>query len=128
METLWKCAAVGLTASLLGLTIRRESAEQTLLLGLSAAAMILITALRSLGAVSELLRSAGENGGLSAAMTVPVLKSLVLALIGRLAGGFCRDAGQSAVAAAVETAAVCAILCVSVPLLESLIAVIVSYT
>ena len=57
MELLWKCAALGIAASLLGLAVRKEREEQALLLGLAAAAMIVTAAVQSLSGAEELLRS-----------------------------------------------------------------------
>jgi stage III sporulation protein AD len=128
MELMWKCAALAVSASLLGLAVRREREEQALLLGLAAAVMILASAIGSLKSTEELLRSAGERAGLSPALTLPVLKSLGLALLGRISAGICRDAGQAASASAVELASVCAILCVSLPLLQSLLELVFAYT
>ena len=127
MELMWKCAALGVSASLLGLAVRREREEQALLLGLAAAAMIFAAAIGSLQGTEELLRRAGERSGLSPALTLPVVKSLGLALLGRFAAQLCRDAGQAAAAAAVELASTCAILCVSLPLLQSLIELVFAY-
>jgi stage III sporulation protein AD len=128
MELMWKCAALAVSASLLGLAVRREREEQSLLLGLAAAVMILTSAIGSLKSAEELLRNAGERAGLSPALTLPVLKSLGLALLGRISAGICRDAGQAASASAVELASVCAILCVSLPLLQSLMELVFAYT
>ena len=128
MEVLWKCAALGIAASLLGLTVRREREEQALLLGLAAAAMIAAVALQSLSGAEEALRRAGERSGLSPVLTVPVLKSLGLALMGRFSAELCRDAEQAAAASAVELASSCAILCVALPLLQSLLELVFAYS
>ncbi len=128
METLWKCAALGLTASVLALLARRHSEEQALLLGAAAAVMILLTALQSLESLGSLLRRAENGSGLGAEFTVPVLKSLGLSILGKLSAGFCRDLGQNAAASALELASVCAILCVSLPLLQSLLDIVFAYT
>ena len=128
MDFLWKCATLGIIASLLGLALRKEREEQALLLGLAAAALIFVSALQSLQGVEELLRRAGERAGLTAVLTVPVLKSLGLALLGRFSASLCRDAGQASAAQAVELAAACAILCVSLPLLQSLLELVFAYT
>ena len=127
MDFLWKCAALGITASLLGLTLRKEREEQALLLGLAAAALIFVSALQSLQGVEELLRRDGERAGLTAALTAPVLKSLGLALLGRFSADLCRDAGQALAAHAVELACACAVLCVSLPLLQSLLQLVFDY-
>ena len=125
---MWKCAALGVTASLLGLALRKEWEEQALLLGLAAAALIFTAAIQSLQGAEGLLRRAGERAGLSAALTAPVLKSLGLALLGRFSAQLCRDAGQSSAAQAVELASACAVLCVSLPLLQSLLELVFAYT
>ncbi len=125
---MWKCAALGVTASLLGLALRKEREEQALLLGLAAAALIFTAAIQSLQGAEGLLRRAGERAGLSAALTAPVLKSLGLALLGRFSAQLCRDAGQASAAQAVELASACAILCVSLPLLQSLLELVFAYT
>ena len=127
MDLLWKCTALGLVASLLGLALKKENGEQTLLLGLAAAAMILTAALGSLSGVEETIRRAGERGGLSPAYTVPVLKSLGISILGKLSAGFCRDAGQGTVAAALELMCVCAVLAVSLPLVQGLLDVVFAY-
>ncbi len=128
MEALWKCAVLGLAASLLALLIRKHNEEQALLLGASAALMILLAGLPGLSELLPLLQRAEERSGLTAEFTVPVLKSLGLSLLGKFSAGFCRDMGQNSAAAALELASACAILCVSVPLLKSLLDVVFSYT
>ena len=128
MELLWKCAVIAVSASLLGLTLRRSGEEHGLLLGLAASALILLAALQGLTGVEAVFGSLWERSGLAPALTLPVLKSLGLALLGKLASGVCRDSGQTAAAYSVELAAVCAILCVSVPLLRSLAEVVFSFT
>ncbi len=128
MYFLWKCAALGIAASLLGLVLRKEREEQALLLGLAAAALIFSAALQSREGVEVLLRQAGERAGLTAALTGPVLKSLGLALLGRFSTALCRDAGQASAAQAVELASACAILCVSLPLLQSLLELVFACT
>ena len=124
---MWKCAALGVSASLLGLMVRREREEQASLLGLAAAAMIFAAAVGSLGDTEAILRRAMERSALRPALTLPVLKSLGVALLGRISAQLCRDAGQAAAAAAVELASTCAVLCVSLPLLQSLIELVFAF-
>ncbi len=124
---MWKCAALGVSASLLGLMVRREREEQASLLGLAAAAMIFAAAVGSLGETEAVLRRAMERAALRPALTLPVLKSLGVALLGRFSAQLCRDAGQAAAAAAVELASTCAVLCVSLPLLQSLIELVFAF-
>ena len=128
MELVWKCTFLGVAASLLGLLLRRSGEEKTLLLGAAATAMIALACLRSLGEAEALFSGLWERSGLAPSLLLPVIKSLGLALLGRFSAGFCRDSGQGTAAQAVELASVCAILCVSVPLLQSLVDVVFAYT
>ena len=120
MDFLWKCATLGIIASLLGLALRKEREEQALLLGLAAAALIFVSAssLKELSGLSKL----------GADKVKSFLKSLGLALLGRFSASLCRDAGQASAAQAVELASACAILCVSLPLLQSLLELVFAYT
>lgn len=128
MGLLWKCVALGLTAALLGLLLRKSSGEQALLIGLAAAAVIALEALGSLKDAEEFFRSTAERGGLQPGLTIPVVKSLGLALVGKLGADLCRDAGQSAAASAIELASTCCILGVALPLLQELAEVVFAYT
>ena len=128
MELMGKCLAVGLTAALLGLLLRKSSGEQAALIGLAAAAVITLEALGSLRDAEEFFRNASERSGLRSTLTIPVVKSLGMALTGKLGADLCRDAGQSATASAIELASACLILCVAVPLLRELAEVVFAFT
>ncbi len=128
MELVWKCAVLGVAVSLLGLLLRRSGEEKTLLLGMAASVMICLACLRSLEEAEALFSGLWTRSGLAPSLLLPVIKSLGLALLGRFSAGFCRDSGQSTAAQAVELASVCAILCVSLPLLRSLADVVFAYT
>ena len=126
MELLWKCAAIGVTAAALGLSIRKRSEEQAFLLGILAAVMILCGILRAAEPLAELIRTLEQRSGITAELLKPVGKSLGLSILGRLAESFCRDAGQSGAASAIELATAFSILCAAVPLVEALLDVVLS--
>ena len=126
MELLWKCAAIGVTAAALGLSIRKRSEEQAFLLGVLAAVTILCGILNAAEPLTGLVRTLEQRSGLASELLEPVLKSLGLSILGRLSQGFCRDAGQSAAASAIELATAFSILCAAVPLIEALLDVVFS--
>lgn len=123
---LWKCAAIGVTAATLSLSIRKRSEEQSFLLGLLAAVMILCGVLNASEPLAGLIRSLEQRSGIDSSLLSPVVKSLGLSILGRLTEGFCRDAGHSAAAFAVELATSFSILCTAVPLVEALLDVVFS--
>ena len=77
-----------------------------------------------LGEVSRLLdffEELASRGGLGAELLSPLYKTIGVALVVKIGGGICRDAGETAVASALEIAgAVCALL-VSLPLLRTVL-------
>ena len=118
MELIWKAAALGITAALLGLLLQKAEPAQALLLGLAAASVVLTLAL---GFFRELRDTFGElcrEAGIGTALTFPVLKSLGITVVGRSSAELCRDAGQSAAASALETCAAAAALYAALPLVR----------
>lgn len=66
--------------------------------------------------------------GLSSDLLVPLYKTVGISLVVRVGGSLCRDAGESALAAVLETAgAVCALL-VSLPLLRAVLNLLLELT
>ena len=103
MELSIQAAALCVVAALLALVVRRGSPEAALLLTLGAAAAVLLSLAGSLELV--------EESGLSRALFVPRYKTVGIALVVKIGGSLCRDAGESALASVVETAgAVCALI------------------
>ena len=96
------------------------------LLGILATVMILCGVLNAAEPLAELIRKLEQRSGIATELLRPVIKSLGVSILGRLAEGFCRDAGQSAAASAMELATAFSILCAAVPLVESLLDVIFS--
>ena len=123
---MWKCAAIGVTAAALGLSIRKHSEEQAFLLGLLSALIILCGVLSAAEPVADLIRTLQQKSGVSSELLTPIIKSLGLSVLGGLAEGFCRDAGQRAAASAVELATAFSILCAAVPLVDTLLDVVFS--
>ena len=74
--------------------------------------------------LTAFLRELGERGGVTAELFEPLYKTVGIALVVKVGGSLCRDAGESALASVVETAgAVCALL-VSLPLLRAVLALL----
>lgn len=87
----------------------------TLILALS------MTAFRPIRALMDVL---AQRAGLSAAVLAPVLKTLGISILSRIAAELCRDAGESGLAAAVEVAGGACALLVCLPLFEAVLGLI----
>ena len=119
MEQVLQAAALCVTASLLAMVVRRGSPETALLLALGAAAVVLAALADPLAQVLAFAEELGRRSGISEELLAPLYTTVAIALVVRVGGSLCRDAGESALGAVVETAgAVCALLA-ALPLIQT---------
>ncbi len=124
MELSSQAAGLCVAAALLALVVRRGSPEAALLLTLGAAAAVLLSLAGSLGLLMDFLGELVEESGLSRELFIPLYKTVGIALVVKLGGSLCRDAGESALSSVVETAgAVCA-LAAALPLLRAVLSLL----
>lgn len=124
MEQVIRAAGVCVVGALLALVVKRGSPEAALLLTLAAVTAVLLFLGGPLEELTAFLRELGERGGVTAELFEPLYKTVGIALVVKVGGSLCRDAGESALASVVETAgAVCALL-VSLPLLRAVLALL----
>ena len=119
MEILIKIAAIAITGTVIGLVIKKNSPEMSLLLTISIAMVALYMAS---GIISDIVDFAGklaDASKLSPAVLSVLLKTVGISIISRLASDVCRDAGQTSVASGVEIAGCAAALYISLPLMET---------
>jgi len=124
MEIVAKAAVLGIAAVLIALLLKKSNPEMALLLTTGAVIAVLVMTAELAGIIAETLRGAMELSGLSPAIFSPVFKCVGIGIITRIAADICKDAGQSSVASSVELAGTAAALCVSIPLLKTLLKMI----
>lgn len=113
--------AIGVTAALCALLLKKYTPELAFSLALAAGCVLLSLALGWMEELTALLSELGDRAGLAPELLAPVLKVTGIALVSRWAAALCRDAGQNGLAAFVETAASALALLVCVPLLEAVL-------
>ena len=124
MELLTKCAALAVFSALVILMLRRLNPELSFALSVGTAAVLLLACG---GVLDELLRALRETGqifGTGAVELRPMLKCLGIAMTSRFGADLCRDASQSALASAVETAGNLCAAALAMPLIISLMTTI----
>ncbi|WP_295582018.1 SpoIIIAC/SpoIIIAD family protein [uncultured Oscillibacter sp.] len=125
MAEIVQVTALCVVGALLALVVKRGSPESALLLALAATMLVLAFLLEGLGELTAFLEELGERSGVPAVLFVPLYKTVGISLVVRVGGSLCRDAGETALAAVVETAgAVCALLA-ALPLLRSVLSLLV---
>lgn len=116
-----QAAGVCVTAALLALVVKRGSPESALLLTLGAAVAVLLALGGAARDIADFFRELGSRSGIPAGLLTPLYKTVGIAVVVKIGGGLCADAGERALAAVVETAgAVCA-LAAALPLLRAVL-------
>lgn len=115
----FKAAAFAAAAALLAAMLKKEKAEFALLSQIAAAAALIGAALSGAASVFHLLHDYTARSGLDTGTMKLLLRTLCMSAAGEWAAAFCRDAGFSALAVAVDMAVKALILASCVPLLET---------
>lgn len=127
MELVLQCTAAAIFSALTSLLLKRYHPELSFSLSALTLALILLGCLRLLSGAGELVKSVRSTLNVSAGQLQPVLKCLGIAAISRFGAGLCRDASQSALASAVETAGLLCAAAVAVPSVLSLVNMAASF-
>ena len=118
MDTALQTAAVCVLASITALLLKKGSPEIGVLVTLAAITAAFLFLMEQLGALLDFFQQLADAGNIRQELLAPLYKTIGIALVVKIGGNLCRDAGESALAAVIETAgAVCALL-VSLPLMR----------
>lgn len=109
--------AVGLAGALCALTLRRQTPELSLLLALVTGSLILYGSRQALEQLVALLERLADLAGLGEEVLAPLVKTVGISILVRLAAQLCRDSGAGSVAAFLELAGSLAALAVAAPLI-----------
>ena len=121
MELMVRVAAAAVTAAVLSAVLRRNTPELALLLVLSAGLWMLALTANALGTALAVLRELTAIAGVKDELLAAVVKTVALSLITRLTAEICRGAGESGIAAFVETAGTVFALGVSLPMVRAVV-------
>lgn len=113
--------AVCMVAAILALLLRGNNPETALCLSLSAVIVSLLFLSDGLRTTVEYLSALASRAGVSDELLIPLYKTLGIALVVRIGSSLCRDAGESALATAVETAGTVCALVTALPLFDKVL-------
>ena len=111
MELVAKVTVICLVVALTALLLERNTPELGLLLTLGTIAVVMGFALSYYRDVRQVVEDLLGQAGLDGELFLPILKIIAISLVARLGGDVCRDSGQKALGAVIDTAGtVCALL------------------
>jgi len=122
MEMVVRITALCVVGALLALVLKRGAPEQALLLALAVTVLIFLLLGNSVRQLILFFKELAGKSGISGALFVPLYKTVGIALVVKAGGGLCRDAGESAMAAMIETAGTVCALLVALPLFQTVLA------
>lgn len=121
MSEIGKIGALAVTAALCAVVVRKQSPEIALVLALAAGTILMLQCAAGLSDILGLLDRMTELGGLSTAAVRPLVKVTGIAIVTHLTAEICRDAKESGLAGAVETAGTVLALTAAAPLLSAVL-------
>lgn len=124
MELFLQAAAFGIITVILTLVFSGRAPVFGTLVSLCACCMVLLCLVRYLQPVMELLQRLRELAGISSQMTSVLLKAVGIGLISQLAELICQDGGQAALGKAISILSGSAIVWISLPMVEELLALV----
>ena len=113
-----QAAALCVIGALLALLLKKGTPETALALTAGAAALVFLLLAGQMEELMDLLREMEAGTGLDRELLTPLYKTIGIALVVRIGSGLCRDAGESALAAALETVGTVCALLAAAPLLR----------
>ncbi|MCC8122052.1 MAG: stage III sporulation protein AD [Oscillospiraceae bacterium] len=124
MEEMLKVAAIAVAAAVCAVVVKKSTQELGLVLAVAAAIVICGFVLGALGQIRGVVDELTALAGISPAVIAPVLKTVGIAIITRVAAEICRDAKESGIAAMTEIAGAVLALLVALPLLRAVLSTV----
>ena len=118
METTLQTAALCVLAAILALVLKKDGPQMGLLLTLATAVAAFLFLMGQLRELLDFLREISGAVGIRQELMAPLYKTIGIAMVVRVGGNLCRDAGESALASVIETSGTVCALLVSLPLLR----------
>lgn len=118
-------AAAGIVAALCAVVVRQRTPEIAVALTAAACLLLLWNTLPLLETIRDVLEELAGLADISPTVLRPMLQTVGLALVTKLAAAVCRDAGEGSVAAFVETAGAAAAVLVALPLLKMVLQLVI---
>jgi len=119
MDLVIRAVILGVIGAVLSLVIKKNAPEIGLVLALAVALLVVSLGIELIAAILDFTETLQAAASLSPALIAPVLKTVGIGILTRLASDICKDAGQSAIASTVELAGTVAALYIALPLMQT---------
>ncbi len=121
MEMAAKLAAMAMITAVLCVLLRENGKVQAVLLSMAVCVGILVFGVQFISPIWKVLEKLRELSGLDDAVTGPLMKVAGIGLLTQASSGVCTDAGEGALAKAVELTGAILALYVALPLFSAVL-------
>ena len=124
MTQLMRVAAAAVAGSALGLVVKKNNPESSLLISVALSIFALFLSFEVLYAVLEFLRQIAAAAGISTETLGVILKTAGISIVTKLAADMCKEAGQQGAASGVEFMGAVTAIYVALPLFRTVFDII----
>jgi len=121
MDIFIRIAGAAMLGAVMCMALRMHTGPIALLLSLIICVMIFTVSLHLFQPVVSILEKIRALTGLSSAATAPLLKAAGIGFISQIAGAVCEDAGEKALAKAVDTSGALLSIYAALPILDAVL-------
>ncbi len=121
MERFFQVLGGATVAVVLGLSLKKQGKDITLLLGLAVCCMVLVAAAAYLEPVVDFIQRLQQLSGLDPEFLGVMLKAVGIGMLSEIAALVCQDSGESALAKAIGILSTGVILWLSLPMMSALL-------
>lgn len=119
MEQVIRVAAVCLVTAILAVLLKKNGAELAILLSIAAIVVVSLLLNSTIGQIVDFIRGVIRAADLLPELFAPLVKVAAIALVSRVGGDLCRDAGEGALGSVLEMAGSFGAVLVSLPLFSA---------
>ena len=124
MDALFQISALCIVGALLAVVVKKGSPELGLLITIAVIAVVFFSMVAPLKEIVALLKELALYSRLENSLFTPLYKAIGIACVVRIGSCFCKDAGASALAAALELSGTVCTLLISVPLIRTVLSLL----
>lgn len=121
MSDVWKVISGALVTVLLGLSLRPQRKDMSMLLSIAASCMVIIVGLAYLRPIIDFIKTLSEIVGTESELFAILIKSVGIGLIGEIACLICSDSGNAALGKAIQILTSAVVLWLAIPLMKALL-------
>lgn len=119
-----KLGALAITAALCAVIVKQKTQDIGMVLALTACIILMVATMPAFEEIGDMISELGETAGVSDVILMPVIKTVGIAIVTKLAAEVCRDAKENGIAGFIELAGATAAILLAIPLLRMVLQLI----